>query len=217
MRLRLAVVALALLPLAGCVPAGEDAAVAPVAPAVVQPTTVEAPARPATEAATTEPPVPVVRATLPPARPERPAPRRFVAAPARIDLPVRAAGVDDAGLMELPATVQEVAWYAYSARPGDRSGTTVLAAHVDTRAEGLGPFARLRELDEGAELTVVDGDGRDLGYVVTDVTTVDKAEVPIERVFRRDGPPALVVITCGGSFDRGDGYSDNVIVTARPR
>jgi sortase (surface protein transpeptidase) len=93
----------------------------------------------------------------------------------------------------------------------------VLAAHVDTEADGLGPFARLRELDEGDELSVVDGEGRDRRYVVTDVTKVAKAEVPLDRVFRRDGPHALVAITCGGSFDRREGYSDNVIVTARPR
>ena len=45
---------------------------------------------------------------------------------------------------------------------------------------------------------------------------VAKSEVPLDRVFRRDGDPELKVITCGGSFDRRDGYSDNVIVTARP-
>ena len=35
-------------------------------------------------------------------------------------------------------------------------------------------------------------------------------------VSRRDGDPTLVVITCGGGFDRGRGYTDNVIVTAQP-
>lgn len=217
MRLRSAVLALALLPLVGCAPAVAAPATDPVVPGVVRPTTAATPTAEAPRTTAPSAAVPTVRATLPPAGRERPGPRRFVAGPARIDLPVVPVGVDDTGLMELPATVREVAWYAYSARPGDRAGTTVLAAHVDTQADGLGPFARLRELDEGDELLVVDGQGRDRRYVVTDVTKVAKAEVPLDRVFRRDGPHALVAITCGGSFDRREGYSDNVIVTARPR
>jgi hypothetical protein len=34
---------------------------------------------------------------------------------------------------------------------------------------------------------------------------------------RADGPPQLVLVTCGGEFDRRTGnYADNVIVTAAP-
>ena len=66
------------------------------------------------------------------------------------------------------------------------------------------------------DMTFVDADDRVRRYAVTDVEKVAKAEVPLDQVFRRDGDPALVVITCGGSFDRGRGYSDNVVVTARP-
>ena len=157
-----------------------------------------------------------MRATLRPAADPGPDPVRFTADDVSIDLPVKPFGVDDEGFMLLPETVREVAWYAFSARPGDRVGTTVLAAHVDTVADGLGPFANLRDLDEGDELTVTDADDRLRRYAVTDVVKVAKAEVPLDQVFRRDGEPALVVITCGGSFDRGSGYSDNVVVTARP-
>lgn len=212
---------LLLLPLGGC-------ASGTVAPAAVPPVSSGAPAtaaplpptgptpRPAPRTTATPAPVPTVRATLRPAAAPRPAPARFTADDVGIDLPVQPYGVDDAGFMQLPDTVDEVAWYAYSARPGDRTGTTVLAAHVDTLDDGLGPFANLRDLDEGDELRVADTGGDLRRYAVTSVEKVAKAEVPLDQVFRRDGDPALVVITCGGSFDRGRGYSDNVIVTARP-
>ena len=118
--------------------------------------------------------------------------------------------------MRLPETVNEVAWYAYSARPGDKAGTTVLAAHVDTAADGLGPFAKLRDLRKGNRVSVTDAAGKLRRYTVTSVEKVDKSEVPLDRVFRREGEPELKVITCGGSFDRRNGYSDNVIVSARP-
>ena len=41
--------------------------------------------------------------------------------------------------MELPGTAYAIGWYSFGARPADRSGTTVLAGHVDTRRRGPGP------------------------------------------------------------------------------
>jgi hypothetical protein len=41
--------------------------------------------------------------------------------------------------------------------------------------------------------------------------------LPIEQLFVPDGPPGLVLITCGGSFDRGvRSYQDNIVVRAVP-
>ncbi|GAA1846233.1 class F sortase [Microlunatus capsulatus] len=207
---------LLLLPLVGCAGGTAAPAAAPPVSTTPAPAASATPTPRPTASAAPVPEVPTTRATLRPAADPGPAPVRFTAGDVAIDLPVRPYGVGEDGLMLLPETVREVAWYAFSARPGDRAGTTVLAAHVDTVADGLGPFANLRDLDEGDELTVTDADDRVRRYAVTDVEKVAKAEVPLDRVFRRDGDPALVVITCGGSFDRGRGYSDNVVVTARP-
>jgi LPXTG-site transpeptidase (sortase) family protein len=213
MRLRTAVLGLlVVLPLGGCAGEAAEPAASPVVQAAPSP-----PAPTPTASAGPRPaPVPTVRAILRPAAQAAPAPRRFVAADVDIDLPVVPVGVDEAGSMRLPETVREVAWYEYSARPGGRSGTTVLAAHVDTLADGLGPFARLRELDEGDALAV-EVEGRTRRYVVTGVEKVAKSEVPLDQVFRRDGGHELKVITCGGTFSRRTGYRDNLIVTAVPR
>ena len=59
-------------------------------------------------------------------------------------------GVADDGMMELPETRRQVGWYEFGARPADRAGNTVLAGHVDTTAEGLGPLAGCAGVDEGA-------------------------------------------------------------------
>lgn len=96
------------------------------------------------------------------------------------------------------------------------SKVIVLAAHVDTRRDGLGPFARLRKVRTGAEIQLATGDGPPLRYRVSEVRTIDKATVPLDQVFQREGPATLVLVTCGGQYDRGVGYSDNVIVTAVP-
>ena len=44
-----------------------------------------------------------------------------------------------------------------------------------------------------------------------------KADLPLDEVFQRSGPPRLVLITCGGPFDRTTGsYQENIVVTAVP-
>ena len=125
-------------------------------------------------------------------------------------------GVADEGMMELPTTAYAIGWYKFGPRPADRSGTTVLAGHVDTRKEGLGPLAGLRDVDRGAEIELTAADGASRRYRVTEVEAIRKARVPLERIFARDGAERLVVITCGGPYDRRTGYRDNVILTAQP-
>lgn len=141
-------------------------------------------------------------------------PERFVIGD--IDLPVQPMGVGDDGWMALPTTAYAVGWYEYGARPADQAGTTVLAGHVDTKAEGLGPLAALRDVDEGTEIKVTSTDGKPRRYAVTDVETIRKARVQLDQIFARDGEETLVVITCGGPYSRSTGYRDNVIVTAEP-
>ena len=133
-----------------------------------------------------------------------------------IDLPVKPVGVADDGWMELPATAYAVGWYRFGARPADRAGTTVLAGHVDTKAEGLGPLAALRNTDEGTQIELTAGDGTSRRYRVTDVELIRKARVPLDQIFSRNGPETLVVITCGGPYSRSTGYRDNVVLTATP-
>jgi len=127
--------------------------------------------------------------------------------------PVRAVGVEDDGEMQIPG-VREVGWYRFGARPGE-PGSTVLAAHI--AYDGVdGVFRHLDDLGPGDTVQVGMSDGSSVGYVVTDVTQVPKAELPAD-VWARDGEPRLVLITCGGAFDSAAGhYRDNVVASARP-
>lgn len=92
-----------------------------------------------------------------------------------------------------------------------------MAAHVDTRREGLGPFFRLREVRKGSTAVVTTSDGRRETYRVSEVRLVDKAAVDLDEVFRRHGPETLVLVTCGGQYDQDAGYRGNVLVTASPQ
>ncbi|CAN5768385.1 hypothetical protein BH23ACT5_BH23ACT5_02490 [soil metagenome] len=44
-----------------------------------------------------------------------------------------------------------------------------------------------------------------------------KDQLPTDRVFSREGSPALALITCGGTFNRAlRSYDDNVVAYAGP-
>jgi len=135
-----------------------------------------------------------------------------------IALPIDSVGVAEDGQMEVPPLAERAGWYRFGAAPGDAVGTAVVAAHADSVASaGLGPFARLHEVEPGAVVDVTLADGTTRRYAVTAVTRQPKPEIRWADVFVQDGAHRLVLVTCGGTFQREAGrYSDNVVVTAEP-
>ena len=194
--------------LAACTPAGAggERALAPTAPAATSSSPAPTPAVS----------VPVTSATLAPPQPKAATPKAIGIPSLDVDMPVFPVGVQDDGSMEIPKNPARAGWYRYGAAPGDEDGTTVIAAHVDSRIFGIGPLARLREAKEGERVTVTDADGATHRYEIESVTYIPRAELPVDQVFDRDGDARLAVITCGGSFDEQTRtYSDNVVLIAR--
>jgi len=163
------------------------------------------------------PDVPVVDAA-PRSRPNGRAaqPVRVRIAEVDVDVEVRPTGIAKDGSMELPGTVRRAGWYRFGSTPSDRSGTTVIAAHVDTRSEGLGPFSRLTSVRRGDRIVLTDRAGDDHAYRIISRRLVDRTRLPVDDLFDRDGAPRLVVLTCGGAYDARNGYRDNVVVIAEP-
>ncbi|RZI92667.1 MAG: class F sortase [Microbacterium sp.] len=196
--------------LAACSPVGAEGGRAPT------------PSAPAGSSSATEPiptpvaSVPVTSATLAPPQPDAAPPTTLVIPSLDVEMPVSAVGVQNDGSMEIPQKPSQAGWYRYGAAPADTAGTTVLAAHVDSRVYGIGPLARLREADEGETVTVTDADGTRHRYQIESVTYIPRAELPVGDLFDRAGEPKLAIITCGGSFDeQSRTYSDNVVLIAR--
>lgn len=162
----------------------------------------------------TGPTIGATSAALQPVRQPVPAVRVQVA-DGGIDVSVIPVGVLPDGQMELPDDPAVAGWYRYGPDPASESGTTVIAAHVDSYRYGLGPFANLRYLPAGTSVVVTTEDGVDHSYTIESVQNVPRSELPLDQVFDREGQPRLVLLTCGGTFDGRD-YSDNVVVTAIP-
>lgn len=128
--------------------------------------------------------------------------------------PVVPVGFEPDGELEIPDE-KHVGWYRFGSSPG-RAGATVLAAHVSWN-DTIGPFFRLAELEPGAivKLQLADGSARE--YQVIERAQYDKQQLPADRIWTRAGPETLVLVTCGGDFDRRTHrYTDNIVVYAVP-
>ncbi|OLL75857.1 putative secreted protein [Pseudonocardia sp. Ae168_Ps1] len=174
----------------------------PPAIAAQQPWTVS-PIYPPTGPGPGERPSPVVPATL-----ELPA--RGVTAP------VDAVGTGPNGGMVVPEEVRTVGWWAPGVLPGGAAGSSVIAGHVDSRTQGVGVLAVLPQLTAGEPVVVRGADGRAATFRVAARREYGKHDLPRD-VFRRDGSPQLVLVTCGGVFDPATGsYESNIVVYAVP-
>lgn len=152
-------------------------------------------------------------ATLEPA--PAPAPTELAIPAIKVKASIVPVGTVDGALL-IPEHPRDVGWWAGSAPPAAGAGSVVLAGHVDSVA-GPGALFRLTELRPGAEVTLVDAAGTRHRFTVTGRRVLPKtADLPAD-LFAADGPHRLVIITCGGPFDRTTHrYRDNVIVFAAP-
>jgi sortase (surface protein transpeptidase) len=141
--------------------------------------------------------------------------------PAPVGLRIPAIGVDASVMavgyqgneMEVPATGADVGWFEYGPAPG-QPGSSVLAAHVAWRGEA-GVFFDLVDLPSGSTIDVQFDDGSMRSFLVVALTSYDKQSLPVDGIFRRDGPPVLTLITCGGAFNPSlRSYEDNVVAFA---
>lgn len=195
------------LALSACAPApAPTGAGAPLTPSPAVPT-------PAPTAAVD---VPIVDGALSAVRAPVP-PVRVQVSAIGADMEVIPVGVEANGAMELPVDPAVAGWYRFGPDPWSPDGNTVIAAHIDAPDYPIGPFAALRDLPAGAEITVTGADGSSAAYAVSTVTYYPKQELPTQALFARQGTRALVLITCGGEFDENTGsYEDNVVVVATP-
>lgn len=133
----------------------------------------------------------------------------------------RETGIADTGIMDIPQA-PTAGWYDQSARPGDETGTAVIAAHVDYPDRTLTPFGRLANIQKGESVFVADAEGVVHEYRVTAMETFNQTALP-GSIFTREGPPRLVLVTCSGKAvqkpedEAGQwGYENNLVVTAEP-
>ncbi len=159
------------------------------------------------------PPLPPLSTAERSEHPRRPSLRGIK--PLRIELPSLGVGapivpvaVGRDGALAVPENPHVVGWWSGGGE------TLVLDGHVYTAAAGPGALFHLVDLEAGDSVGLTGADGAARRFMVTDVRAYPKPQLPPE-VFH----PAsrLVIITCGGHFDRRTlQYVDNIVAYADP-
>ncbi len=143
--------------------------------------------------------------------------------PVRLELPslkvtadIHPVGVTN-GELDVPENPLDVGWWTGGVVAGSATGATVIDGHVDSAELGRGALYRLSELGDGDEVRMTVAGGGTIGYRVDGRRSYVKTDGLPPELFDSSGPPRLVLITCGGSFDRSAGsYRDNIVVFASP-
>lgn len=138
-------------------------------------------------------------------------PDRLVVEALGVDSSLVTTLVDDTGALVPPQDPAELGWWR-GVRPGAGAGSVVVAGHIDSSRYGQGPLARLVDLVPGDRAVVLGADGGRAEYVVRGVETFAKDSLPAADLFGTDGPERLVLVTCGGRYDRRLGSWDSNIV-----
>ena len=143
-------------------------------------------------------------------------PERLLVESLGIDAPLVATGVDADGALVPPEDPARLAWWR-GVRPGTGAGSVVVAGHLDMYGYGQGPLARIMRLQPGDRAAVTGADGAVATYVLRGVTTFEKETLPADELFGTGGPERLVLVTCGGTYDRAlRSWDSNVVAVLDP-
>jgi LPXTG-site transpeptidase (sortase) family protein len=154
--------------------------------------------------------------------PDVPAPVRIIIEKIGMDAPIITLGIDANRRPEVPYDPYVVAWYNFSAKPGQGSNA-VFAGHVDWTVNGqpvTGVFWGLRELEEGDVVKFVLEDGSELQYHVTLNFALEGNDTDGVEVMYPTPNDVVTLISCGGTWipdsssPLGGDYTHRVVVRA---
>jgi LPXTG-site transpeptidase (sortase) family protein len=114
-----------------------------------------------------------------------------------VNAPVKSYGMNADLIPEVPLNGTEVAWYTFSAPPGD-GGNAVFAAHYTWTGGAV--FHELKELERGDEVKLVDARGTQLTYVVTESKVMDPEGQAMRDAMGTVPRDVITLITCDGRY-----------------
>ncbi|MBW6442091.1 class F sortase [Patescibacteria group bacterium] len=133
-----------------------------------------------------------------------------------IDVEIVSVSVDEKGQLESPKNWNEAGWYQKSAKPSE-PGNLLINAHYDDRSGRPAAFWKLKNINVGDKVSVLDSYDRVYDYSVTSVFYVDINDPDRLSIFDT-GPEdksLMTLITCGGVWSYSDGtYNKRLVVSA---
>jgi hypothetical protein len=137
--------------------------------------------------------------------------------PSGRSVPILAVGTEPGGRLAVPDDIRVAGWWRGGSRIGDPFGSTVIAAHIDSKSQGLGPFAELLSVRADQRISVSTAHLRQ-EFAVRSLRLVRSGELAEQSwVFSPSGERRLTLVTCAPPYDRVRGaYQNLAVVTATP-
>jgi len=189
---------------------GHEAPPAPEAFSPAEAAAIDAAAREAQAALEAEPTL----ARLPLDSLDRAAPVHLTISRVGIDTSIVELGLAPDGTLEVPPDQRDspAGWYGGLASPGE-PGPTVIVGHLDA-PDSPAVFYNLGALRAGDIALVARVDGTVTAFRVREVGTYPREFFPTNAVYGPSASSVLRLVTCGGAYSKGAGYTHNVVVFA---
>lgn len=131
-----------------------------------------------------------------------------------IDLPIIEVGVEEDGTMEAPEDWNVGGWYRKSAKPG-QMGNVIINGHYDNNFGAPAAFYELKNAKINDKVFIVDSLGKVYTYRITNLFYIDILDPERLKVFDDvHDRSELTLITCGGVWIPGEGYSKRLVAKA---
>lgn len=140
-------------------------------------------------------------------------PEQLVIDKLHVQAPIEVKGVDSHNQMESPDRPEDVAWYAFTSKPGSGSNA-VFSGHRDFAKVGPAVFWQLDQLTAGDIIDVVSGHQTEVRYRVSQTWNYTVAEIPMGQVLAADRADEITIITCSGRYTPSGGYDHRLVVRA---
>jgi len=132
-------------------------------------------------------------------------------------LPIRPVSSLADGRLDVPDNIRIAGWWRGGSRLGDPFGSTLVAAHIDSTTQGLGPYAELLTVQPRQRILLTSAT-LEQPFQIRSLRLVPQGSLGGERwIFSARGARRLTLVTCAPPYDasRG-GYQNLAVVTATP-
>jgi hypothetical protein len=121
------------------------------------------------------------------------------------------------GTLDVPENINRSGWWRGGSRVGDPFGSMLVAAHIDSTTQGLGPYAALLSVRPSQQVRVTTRHLRQ-DFTIRSRRLVPQGSLAGDRwLFSPTGRPRLTLVTCAPPYDRSHGgYQNLAVVTAVP-
>jgi hypothetical protein len=152
-----------------------------------------------------------------PADPVGPEAPRSLRLPSGQVVPVHAVSTGRDGQLDVPDDPRSAGWWRGGSRVGDPSGKTLLAAHIDSPRQRLGPFVELYGARPGLRLVLRSASLRQ-DFRVRSVRLIPRESLTARpELYSPSGTRQLVLVTCAPPYDpTHGGYQNLVVLVATP-